>query len=153
MLDEPTSALDPIGRHEVLEMVASLRGRTTVFFSTHILADVERVCDAVAILEQGRVVVSATIDELTARAAANVLVVEVEGDDVAALAGLLAGRVWLKSLERTERTLRMTVSDLRTAQREIPAAIAAAGAALRRFEIEEGSLEDVFVKLVGGSER
>jgi ABC-2 type transport system ATP-binding protein len=44
MLDEPTSALDPIGRREVLEMVASLRGRTTVFFSTHILADVERVC-------------------------------------------------------------------------------------------------------------
>jgi ABC-2 type transport system ATP-binding protein len=55
MLDEPTSALDPIGRREVLEMVASLRGRTTVFFSTHILADVERVCDAVAILERGRV--------------------------------------------------------------------------------------------------
>jgi ABC-type multidrug transport system ATPase subunit len=56
MLDEPTSALDPIGRREVLEMVASLRGRTTVFFSTHILADVERVCVDVAILEQGRVV-------------------------------------------------------------------------------------------------
>jgi ABC-2 type transport system ATP-binding protein len=153
MLDEPTSALDPIGRHEVLEMVASLRGRTTVFFSTHILADVERVCDAVAILEQGRVVVSATVDELTARAAANCLVVEVEGDDGAAVAGLLEGRVWLRSLERTERTLRMTVSDLPTAQREIPAAIAAAGAALRRFEIDDASLEDVFVKLVGGTER
>ncbi len=81
MLDEPTSALDPIGRHEVLEMVASLRGRTTVFFSTHILADVERVCDAVAILEQGRVVASASVDELTARATANRLIVEVEGDD------------------------------------------------------------------------
>src|SRR6185295_3148553 len=79
-LDEPTSALDPIGRREVLEMVASLRGRTTVFFSTHILADVERVCDAVAILERGRVVASAGIGELTARAAANRLVVEVEGE-------------------------------------------------------------------------
>ena len=70
MLDEPTSALDPIGRREVLEMIASLRGRTTVFFSTHILADVERVCDAVAILERGRVVRAAGIAELTARAAA-----------------------------------------------------------------------------------
>ena len=151
MLDEPTSALDPIGRREVLEMIASLRGRTTVFFSTHILADVERVCDAVAILEAGRIVESADIAELTARAAANRLVVEVEGDGVAAsLASELAGRTWLKSVEVTDQMLRLTVSDLPAAQREIPAAITAAGVALRRFEIEEGSLEDVFVELVGG---
>ena len=43
LLDEPTSALDPIGRREVLEMIAALSGRTTVFFSTHMLADVERI--------------------------------------------------------------------------------------------------------------
>ena len=154
MLDEPTSALDPIGRREVLEMVASLRGRTTVFFSTHILADVERVCDDVAILERGRVVASAGIAELTARATANRLVVELEGGrDAALLANVLTGRTWLKSLESTERTLRMTVSDLPAAQREIPAAIAEAKVLLRRFEIEEASLEDVFVELVGGSRR
>ena len=151
MLDEPTSALDPIGRREVLEMVASLRGRTTVFFSTHILADVERVCDAVAILERGRVVASAGVAELTARATANRLIVEVE-DSVAAaaVAGALAGRVWLKSIETDGRALHLAVSDLPSAQREIPAAIAAAGMALRRFEIGETSLEDVFVELVGG---
>ena len=56
----------------------------------------------------------------------------------------------LKSIETDGRTLRLAVSDLTTAQREIPAAIAAAGVALRRFEIEETSLEDVFVELVGG---
>jgi len=151
MLDEPTSALDPIGRREVLEMVASLRGRTTVFFSTHILADVERVCDAVAILERGRVVASAGIAELTARASANRLIVEVEGDGAAAsIERRLAERPWLKSLETVDRTLRMTVSDLPAAQREIPAAISDAGVALRRFEIGELSLEDVFVELVGG---
>ena len=152
MLDEPTSALDPIGRREVLEMVASLRGRTTVFFSTHILADVERVCDAVAILERGRVVASAGVAELTARATANHLIVEVE-DSVAAaaVAGALAGRAWLKSIETDGRALHLAVSDLPSAQREIPAAIAAAGMALRRFEIGETSLEDVFVELVGGS--
>jgi ABC-2 type transport system ATP-binding protein len=153
MLDEPTSALDPIGRREVLEMVASLRGRTTVFFSTHILADVERVCDDVAILERGRVVASAGIAELTARATANRLVVEVEDDGAAsAVASALVGRPWLKTLEPAGRTLRATVSDLLVAQREIPAAITAAGVALRRFEIEEASLEDVFVELVGGPE-
>jgi uncharacterized protein YfaQ (DUF2300 family) len=79
--------------------------------------------------------------------------VEVEGDGAATVAGLLAGRAWLKSLETADRTLRITVADLPTAQREIPAAIAAAGVALRRFEIEEASLEDVFVHLVGGPAR
>jgi ABC-2 type transport system ATP-binding protein len=151
MLDEPTSALDPIGRREVLEMVASLRGRTTVFFSTHILTDIERVCDAVAILERGRIVASASIAELTARATAKRLIVEVEWDGAAAVAGLLAGRSWLKSMETADRTLRIIVTDLEAAQRGIPAAIAAAGAALRRFEIEEASLEDVFVELVGSA--
>jgi ABC-type uncharacterized transport system ATPase subunit len=54
-------------------------------------------------------------------------------------------------VEVVDQMLRMTVSDLPAAQREIPAAITAAGVALRRFEIEEGSLEDVFVELVGGA--
>ena len=154
MLDEPTSALDPIGRREVLEMIASLHERTTVFFSTHILADVERVCDAVAILERGRIVASAGIAELTARATANRLIVQVEGAAAAtAVASLLAGRLWLRSIETIESTLRLTVSDVPAAQREIPAAIGAAGAALRRFEIEEASLEEVFVDLVGGPAR
>jgi ABC-2 type transport system ATP-binding protein len=135
-------------------MVASLRGRTTVFFSTHILADVERVCDAVAILERGRVVASAGISDLTARATANRLIIEFSGDGAAAaVAAQLTGRAWLKTVETAESTLRVTVSDLTAAEREIPAAIAAAGVALRRFESEEASLEDVFVELVGGATR
>jgi len=44
--DEPTSALDPIGRRQVLDILASIKGRTTVLFSTHILSDVERICDS-----------------------------------------------------------------------------------------------------------
>jgi ABC-2 type transport system ATP-binding protein len=154
MLDEPTSALDPIGRREVLEMVSSLRGRTTVFFSTHILADVERVCDAVAILERGHVVASGGIGELTARAATNRLVVELESEDAAAaVAHLLQTHPWLKSLERDGITLRLNVADLVTAQRDVPAAIAAAGVPLRRFEVEETGLEDAFVELVGSPTR
>lgn len=154
MLDEPTSALDPIGRREVLEIVASLRGRTTVFFSSHILADVERVCDAVAILESGRVLASAGMSEIISRASAKQLVVELEDDgDAAAVARGLAGQAWLKTLDTRQRSLHMTVLDLAAAQRAIPATIAAAGAALRRFEIDEANLEDVFVELVEGGER
>ena len=63
-LDEPASALDPAGRKEVLEMIAGLRGQCTVFMSTHILADVERVCDTVGIINHGKLVVEAPQAEL-----------------------------------------------------------------------------------------
>jgi ABC-type uncharacterized transport system ATPase subunit len=59
----------------------------------------------------------------------------------------------VRSIDTDEGALRITASDLPTAQREIPAAIAAAGVALRRFEIEEASLEEVFVQRVGGAAR
>lgn len=62
--DEPTSALDPAGRREFLDLLASLRGETTIIFSTHILNDVERICDRVGILNQGRLVVNETMTDL-----------------------------------------------------------------------------------------
>ena len=78
-LDEPTSALDPIGRKEVLEAVGALAGQMTVFFSTHILNDVERVCDTVAILNHGRLVTQQRIHELRASYASHCIYVEFEG--------------------------------------------------------------------------
>ena len=64
ILDEPVSALDPEGRREVLELMVSSREHATVFFSSHVLADVERVCDQVAVLYQGRLVVQSPLKEL-----------------------------------------------------------------------------------------
>jgi ABC-2 type transport system ATP-binding protein len=148
LLDEPTSALDPIGRREVLDMIASLRGRTTVFFSTHILADVERVCDNVAILDRGRLVASATIPELKRRVGAERITVEVDGE-VDPLVQALHGRPWLTALERDGPVIKLTVSDLASARREVPAALAAAGLGLKRLQADEISLEEVFVELVG----
>jgi ABC-2 type transport system ATP-binding protein len=147
LLDEPTSALDPIGRRDVLEMIAALRGRTTVFFSTHILADVERVCDTVAILDRGRVVANGPIAELKRRAAVDRLVIEVDGDP-AVLISELEQRPWLRAVERSREQITLAVTDVKTAQRELPAAIAAAELGLKRFEGAERSLEDMFVELV-----
>lgn len=62
--DEPTSALDPSGRNEFLEILAGLKGRTTILFSTHILSDVERICDYVGILDQGNLKISGPLEEL-----------------------------------------------------------------------------------------
>jgi len=151
MLDEPTSALGPIGRKEVLDMVASPAGRTTVFFSTHILSDVERVCDTVAILHQGRVVAHARIDELKARYGVHKIALAVTGP-VEELADALAAAPWVTAVERLDNgRLDLTVNDLATAQVAIPAAVAARHLGLRRLEAVEVSLEDVFVDLVRGA--
>lgn len=150
LLDEPTSALDPLGRKEVLEMIASLAGRTTVFFSTHILADAERVCDSVAILDRGRVIAQSGMAELKARFGSARLVLEV-ADGTERLAEALRASAFVSGIAREgEDTLILTVSDLPAAEREIPALIASLGLRLHRFEAGEASLEEAFVDLVGG---
>jgi len=149
MLDEPTSALDPIGRKDVLDMIASLGGRTTVFFSTHILADVERVCDTVAILDRGRVVAQAPIDELKARYSTHRLVIEVDRA-CEEFAKVLAEREFTTGVDLENGVLSLSVSDVDVAQRAIPVLVAERGLALRRFEGGEVTLEEVFVDLVSG---
>jgi len=150
MLDEPTSALDPMGRKEVLDMLQSLRGRTTVFFSTHILSDVERICDTVAILDQGRVVVQAPIEELKARYGAGKVVVEV-GEGADGLAEAIRAEAWATNVERDANgTIEITVTDAAAASREIPALVASRALPLLRMEAGEMGLEEVFVQLVGG---
>ena len=81
LLDEPASALDPVGRRDVLEIMEGLRGDTTIFYSTHILDDVQRVSDHVAILDQGRLVRAAPTQELLGRFARDRLRVGVRGVD------------------------------------------------------------------------
>lgn len=153
LLDEPTSALDPLGRKEVLDMIASLKGRTTVFFSTHILADVERVCDTVAILDKGRVVTQAPIDELKQRYGAHRLLVEVDRDSDA-FAEELRARTWASAVEpASDGGLSISIADLAAAQLEIPRMVVERGLALKRLESGEIGLEEVFVDLVGGDRR
>jgi ABC-2 type transport system ATP-binding protein len=153
LLDEPTSALDPMGRKDVLDMLASLKGRTTVFFSTHILADMERICDTVAILDGGRVVEQAPIEELKARYGASKVVVEVE-DGADELAAALGVEPWVSRTERSDDgAITVTVRDSGTARRAIPAMVAARGLALTRMEAGEMGLEEVFMQLVGGGQR
>lgn len=151
LLDEPTSALDPMGRKDVLDMIVSLRGRTTVFFSTHILSDVERVCDTVAIVDHGRLVAQAPIEELKQRYGKDKVVVEVT-EHADALATEFGARPWSAAVTRgPQGAIEITVTDLRAAQHEIPAMVAARGSGLVLLEAGEVGLEEVFVELVGGA--
>jgi len=64
IMDEPTSALDPIGRKEVMDIILKLKGDKTIFYSTHILSDVERVCDVIGIIHKGQLLIEDTLSNL-----------------------------------------------------------------------------------------
>jgi len=151
LLDEPSSALDPLGRREVLDLIARLAGETTVFMSTHILADVERVCQQVAILAHGRLVVQADRQELRDRYAPPAFEIETVGE-APALAERLLGLPWLARVEWEDNVLRLVARDAQMARRELPLLAASLGEKLVRYQQVRPTLEDVFVRLVGAQE-
>ena len=158
-LDEPVSALDPGGRKEVLEMIDHLRGQCTVFMSTHILQDVERVCDTVGIIDHGKLIVESPQAELLDRYTVPAFELECEeGSEPAfeAMIEALRGLDWVASAivaSTTGMVARVVVKDLEVARRELPAQVvhqaAVSGVILRRYQIVTPSLEDIFLRLVG----
>jgi ABC-2 type transport system ATP-binding protein len=152
ILDEPVSALDPEGRRDVLGLIASLRGETTVLFSSHVLGDVERICDRVAILDHGRLVVEGTLEALIDRYAAPVWRVEAEPGEEAALERLavtLRSVPWVTAVSAAHGVLTIAVSDHGRAARELLPAVAAGGVAVVAVLRERPTLEDVFLRLTG----
>jgi ABC-2 type transport system ATP-binding protein len=159
LLDEPVSSLDPIGRREVLELMEQLKGETTIFFSTHILEDVQRVSDHVAILDGGRLVRSAPTAELLASFTRDRLRVVLGGahDGTALALALVPGVLGIEPAERD--------GDLRAYIVRIdPEQALAAQAAITRFASDHQlvvtenqlirlGLEDAFLRLINTKER
>jgi len=149
-LDEPASALDPAGRKEVLELIENFRGQCTVVMSTHILADVERVCDVVGIIARGRLLVQASRQDLLDRYA--VPAFELEAADRTALlhwADELKSLPWITSVAAKNGSVRIAVKDVQKAKQELLPRALQAGLVLSRYEELRPSLEDVFLQLVG----
>jgi len=156
LLDEPVSALDPEGRRDILEVIRGLGSTSTVLFSTHILNDVERVCDRVAILDHGRLVTSGHMEELLERYARPIYLVEPEDaapELLERLATALRPVASVTSVEVAHGLLRIAVNDLPTAGHELLGALMAQRVAVVRFERQRPTLEDVFLQLVGREAR
>jgi ABC-2 type transport system ATP-binding protein len=152
ILDEPVSSLDPEGRRDLLELIAELRGSATVLFSTHVLADVERVCDRVAILDHGRLVTEGPLDALLDRYALPIYRIQPEPGQVEAvgrLAEALRAAGWTTDVTVEHGIVRVTVRDPGRAAGEILPAIVANGVAVSGVERVRPNLEDVFLQLTG----
>jgi ABC-2 type transport system ATP-binding protein len=154
-LDEPISSLDPVGRKDVLQLIHQLRGRCTVFMSTHILADVERVCDTVGIINHGKLITEARQDELIQQYAVPAFEIEAENgyvEPLKAWAETLHQINWVTAVSTVGRTARVVVSDVETAKRALMASAVGSGLVLTRYEMVRPSLEDIFLKLVNQEE-
>ncbi|HXX60716.1 MAG TPA: ABC transporter ATP-binding protein [Candidatus Sulfotelmatobacter sp.] len=152
ILDEPVSSLDPEGRRDLLGLIGSLRGDATVLISTHVLSDVERICDRVAILHRGRLVTEGPLQELLAAHARPIFrLVPASGQEqrVAALVDALRAAPWSTDVSCTGGAIRVTVSDPSTGAVAILPLVVAAGVTLDAFERARPTLEDVFLELVG----
>jgi ABC-2 type transport system ATP-binding protein len=147
LLDEPCSALDPAGRREVLDLVARLSGQVTVLLSTHLLADVQQVCDTVGVLRAGRLLYQGPLDDLLVGRVAPTWTVRCR-PPLEPVEAALARRPWVARGERTgAEELLVEVASQQAAEAGLVAALADAGARVVGLEPRAADLERVFLEL------
>jgi len=143
ILDEPTNGLDPQGMAEMRRLIRELgQGERTVLLSSHLLGEVEQICNRVGVISGGRLVTQATVAELRGERGVLVRAEPIEGAQRVLTAALGAG-----SVTTVDGTLQVGIDPARCA--EVSARLAAAGIAVTELRPLERSLEEVFFQLTG----
>jgi ABC-2 type transport system ATP-binding protein len=156
ILDEPAASLDPQGRRDVLEVMERLRKYTTVFYSTHILGDVQRVSDTVAILNRGRLVAQAPIEQLLAGSEGTVYTVVVKGNGERARERVTS-QPWVKSVGVAPgnglTAWNVSVNDEQVAESQLLRLVLSdENLVVTEFGRKKHDLEEIFLNIVEGSE-
>lgn len=155
ILDEPAASLDPMGRHDVLEVMERLRKHTTIFYSTHILSDVQRVSDTVAILNHGQLVAQASIDELLSGTGGVVFRLLFKGD-VDGTHARIANQAWVSSITagrdgQGQTRWDVAVSDESAAEKHLLRLVMDdSNVIVTEFARKKHDLEEVFMSIVEG---
>jgi ABC-2 type transport system ATP-binding protein len=145
LLDEPSSALDPAGRREVLDLVGRMAHTKTVLLSTHILSDVQQVCELVGVIDHGRLRYQGPLVDLLARTS-SVFALHVRGP-ANGLRAALQREPWVQAVdELAPGRLRLVVTDAAEAELVTPRLVAAHGLALAAFN-PATDLETAFLEL------
>ncbi|MDD3678089.1 MAG: ABC transporter ATP-binding protein [Dehalococcoidales bacterium] len=144
ILDEPTNGLDPAGIIEFRETIRRLQGDgKTVFLSSHLLSEVEKVCSHVALISRGRILASGSVEELLGKTKAIWLKVS----DADGAVCLLEGIEWIKSVKKKETGLVVAEAEEQRAY-EINELLISNGIHVNETKISEGSLEDFFLATI-----
>jgi ABC-2 type transport system ATP-binding protein len=149
ILDEPTNGLDPAGIQEFREMIRAMveQENRTVFLSSHLLDEVEKICDAAAIVDRGKVIAQGPIAELTrgGDGALNELIVGV--DDVELALGVLEGSELVREARRSDEGLRVVLAGEPQSAAQVNASLVRAGVEVMRLEPVRHSLEQRFLEV------
>ncbi len=150
ILDEPVSALDPEGRRKVLDLISDLKGKATVFFSSHILADVERVCDHVTIIDDGVKLMETGTKELLDQYAMEQYIVRVGAEQKEKTQDLLRGKEWIRELEEIDGDLLVTSQpgELGKLAANILPLLVNNGVVVTEFMHHRVDLEEVFFRVL-----
>ncbi|MGE5123376.1 MAG: ABC transporter ATP-binding protein [Acidobacteriaceae bacterium] len=155
ILDEPAASLDPLGRRDVLEVMSKLRKYATIFYSTHILDDVQRVSDTVAILNKGKLVAQGPIEELLAGSEGVIYIIHLRGDTETALK-LVKDQPWtgeIKISQHNDETVwQVSVSDAAVAETQLLKLLVNGPVVVTEFRRKQYELEDVFMQVVEGGQ-
>ena len=146
IMDEPTSALDPLGRKQVLDIVASLKGALTVFYSTHILDDAERVCDRIGLIEKGKMVLEDTVKNIVVDPLNRVFHVHCDMNP-ALIEIKLKDKPFVESVTVENAGIDVAFAN-NEAVREFFAWAVEQHITIKRFLERERTLEDVFVEVL-----
>ncbi|MCJ7583813.1 MAG: ABC transporter ATP-binding protein [Anaerolineales bacterium] len=155
ILDEPAASLDPLGRRDVLEVMSKLRKYTTVFYSTHILDDVQRVSDTVVILDKGALVAKGPIEELLAGSEGVVYIVHLKGEADWTLKQVQS-QPWVGGIKTgqhgDESTWQVSVTDPQAAEAQLLKLLVNGPVVVTEFRRKQYELEDVFMQVIEGGQ-
>ncbi|WP_368645788.1 ATP-binding cassette domain-containing protein [Alkalibacterium putridalgicola] len=147
--DEPTSALDPIGRKQLLSVLERVKEKTTVVFSTHILSDVEAVCDEVAILDQGKIVTQGSLSELKGRLSSKRWSVTLETlADAEKVKEALADNPLFSNISQKDSIVEGETTEGRQAIRSIMETLTRLAIVPEKIERIEPTMEEVFLEAI-----
>jgi ABC-2 type transport system ATP-binding protein len=151
ILDEPAASLDPQGRRDVLEVMSRIRKYATIFYCTHILDDVQKVSDQVAIVNQGELVTQSSIEELLAGTGDTIYTVTLAGDAQRAYT-YIRQQPWVSGIEASQAgeqtTWQVSVTDEDAAKDQLMSLLVSSGLRVANFSRKEQNLEDVFINII-----
>ncbi len=147
IMDEPVSALDPIGRREVLSIIANLKKSMTIMLSTHILSDVDRICDDIAILKEGKLITFSPLEELKTKYASQIIEVELD-HDATKLKSQIEKEPWATKVEINNRVIKIWVKDKKVVSQNLALKFfAGLDIGVLNYGLKLPAVEDLFVSI------